>query len=405
MSDGDTRHTGLRCWIERLRLTNFRNHVQLSLDLGPAPVVVTGPNGSGKTNLLEAISLFAPGTGLRRAPLAELGRAGSDHRWGVAATVRRGDESLALGTGAPTGGVSGDAGSRNVRINGQSRGPTSLAAAVQIVWLTPGMDGLFMASASERRRFIDQLIVCFDAAHRTRLNLFERAMRQRNRLLEAPRASAAEFEGLELSLVESGVAIAAARRQALARLRATIDARAAREPDSPFPWADIAIDGTLENLLAEAPAIEVEDRYRAMLAEARPRDRAAGRLLVGPHRSDLLVGHGPKQLPARVCSTGEQKALLINLVLGHAELVGALGSGEVPILLLDEVTAHLDDRRRTALFAEVVRLGAQAWMTGTDSEPFAELAGLAQFLSSAGGVFQEAMPASETSAEPAPKTH
>lgn len=373
-------------WIERLKLHQFRSYAAISLDLGPGPVVLTGPNGAGKTNLLEAISLLQPGPGLRRAPYAEMGRVGGSHDWSVSATVRAGDQRTSIGTGLSPKAAAGDGSGRLVRIEGENRSPTALSDILEVVWLTPSMDGLFLGPAGERRRFIDRLILCFDSGFRTHLNTFERAMRQRNRLLEMGRAGHREFEGLELQMAETAVAIAAARREAVGEIRASISRRIAGKPDSPFPWADIAIDGEIESLLDEHAAVDVEDRYARLLAEGRDRDRAAGRTLQGPHRSDLLVGHGPKQLPAKVCSTGEQKALLINLVLGHAELITRRKPGGAPILLLDEITAHLDDRRRLALFGEIVELGVQAFMTGTDTTPFFPLESRAQFLAVADGI-------------------
>ncbi|MEZ5773157.1 MAG: DNA replication/repair protein RecF [Hyphomicrobiaceae bacterium] len=372
--------------VERLKLHNFRNYQSLALDLSPGPVVLSGPNGSGKTNLLEALSLLAPGQGLRRAPYAELGNVRGGRDWSVAATVSTATGRVSIGTGLGRGAESGGPQGRVVRIDGETRSPSALAELVELVWLTPAMDGLFTGPASDRRRFLDRLVVCFDPEHRTRLNRFERAMRQRNRLLDEPRARSGEFDGLELLMAEAAVAIAAARVTAVEGLGRRIAARAAADPGSPFPWAEIALEGRLEQMLAASPALEVEDRYQALLAGMRQRDRAAGRTLEGPHLSDLLVGHGPKEMPARLSSTGEQKALLIGLVLAHAELV-ADGQGRgPPILLLDEIAAHLDDRRRAALFAAILGLGAQAFMTGTDELPFAALRNRAQFLHVSEGI-------------------
>jgi DNA replication and repair protein RecF len=227
--------------------------------------------------------------------------------------------------------------------------------------------------------------LCFDASHSARVGRFERAMASRNRLLADGVRENARLEGLEIVMAEAGVAIAAARAEAAAAISAVMTERRARDAGSPFPWSRIAIDGALERDLAARPAVDVEDAYLAALAEARERDRAAGRTLDGPHRSDLAVGHGPKNVPARLCSSGEQKALLLGLVLAHAELTKERREGIAPILLLDEVTAHLDDARRAALFAEIVRLGAQAWMTGTDPGPFAALREAAQFWAVAEG--------------------
>ncbi len=260
---------------------------------------------------------------------------------------------------------------RVVRIEGETRsGSGALADYVEMVWVTPATDGLFLGPASERRRFLDRLIVCFDSGHRTRTGQFERAMASRNRLLADGVNENARLEGLELVMAETGVAIAAARAEAVAALAAVSAQRRARDPASPFPWSELALAGTIDADLARLPAVDVEDAYMKVLREMRERDRAAGRTLDGPHRSDLSVTHGPKGMPARLCSTGEQKALLLGLVLAHAELVKERQEGMAPALLLDEVTAHLDEARRQALFAELLRLECQAWMTGTDQQAF-----------------------------------
>jgi DNA replication and repair protein RecF len=368
-----------RSWVERVRLTDFRNYASFGLDTGSEPVVLTGPNGSGKTNLLEAVSLLTAGQGLRRAPYPELTRLGG-REWAVAAAVRTPHGAVSIGTGLKSQGDGGRPG-RIVRIDGEDRpGPGALAGLVDIVWLTPAMDGLFTGPAAERRRFLDRLVVpSFDPGFRTRLGQFERAMQQRNRLLAEDAREAALFTGLEHVMAETGVAIAAARAAAVAELKAAIDARREAAQGSAFPWAELAIAGTLETELASRPAVEVEDSYSARLQATRERDRAAGRTLDGPHRSDLLVGHGPKQMPASVCSTGEQKALLIGLVLAHADIARQRRDNAAPILLLDEIAAHLDPLRRAALFEEIVALGSQAWMTGTDVQAFSGLAGRAQF--------------------------
>jgi DNA replication and repair protein RecF len=286
---------------------------------------------------------------------------------------------VGIGTGfdhREAGGRSG----RVVRIDGESRsGSGALARELDILWLTPAMDGLFTGPASERRRFLDRLIPSFDPGYRTRLGQFERAMQHRNRLLADDVRDDARFTGLERIMAETGVAIAAARATAVAELGATIAARRETVRESPFPWADLALAGALEADLATRPAVDVEDGYAATLRAARERDRAAGRTLDGPHRSDLVVGHGPKSMPASVCSTGEQKALLVGLVLAHADHIRRHRDGRAPILLLDEIAAHLDPPRRAALFEEIVALGGQTWMTGTDVEGFSALAGRAQF--------------------------
>jgi DNA replication and repair protein RecF len=367
-----------RIWVERLRLTNFRNYQSLALSVGPAPVVLTGSNGAGKTNLLEAVSLLTAGQGLRRAPYPELTRIGSAG-WAVAASVHVPQGRMDIGTGLEPH-KSGARSGRTVRIDGKDQpGSGALSGLADINWLTPAMDGLFTGSGSERRRFLDRLIPSFDPGHRARLGQFERAMQQRNRLLAEDVREPARFAGFERVMAETGVAIAAARIAALAELGAAIDARRQEAQESAFPWAELAVAGTLESQLSERPAVDVEDAFAAHLQATRERDRAAGRTLDGPHRSDLIVGHGPKQLPASVCSTGEQKALLIGLVLAHAELVRRHRNGAAPVLLLDEVAAHLDPSRRAALFDEIAALDSQAWMTGTDVQAFSGLLGRAQF--------------------------
>jgi DNA replication and repair protein RecF len=367
-------------WISRLALSDFRNHASLTLKLDERPVVLAGPNGAGKTNVLEAVSLLAAGQGLRRAPYPELARRNGGGGWAVAGTLQTADGPVDIGTGVAPEGGSERAG-RIVRINGEPQaGSGVLASHVEMVWLVPAMDGLFTGGASERRRFLDRLVLCFDPAHAQRSGQFERAMRQRNRLLADDVRDGSQFAGLEAVMAETGTAIAAARVEALAGLSSEIEKRRHRDPGSPFPWATLALEGILEQALASQPAVEVEDAYQAMLSRHRERDRAAGRTLDGPHRSDLVVGHGPKEMPASASSTGEQKALLIGLVLAHARLMAETRGGIAPILLLDEIAAHLDERRRAALFAEILRLGSQAWMTGTDSSAFSSLANDAQFL-------------------------
>jgi DNA replication and repair protein RecF len=370
-----------RLWVERLTLTNFRNYETVVLDLGPEPIVLVGANGSGKTNLLEAVSLLAPGQGLRRAVYADLARVPGDGGWSIAARVHTDLGAIDIGTGlAPAAGPDVATG-RLVRIDGVAKsGSGVLADYVEVSWLTPAMDGLFSGPGSERRRFLDRLILCFDAEHARRASRFERAMQQRNRLLADGVRDPARFAGLEEMMAETGVALAAARAEAAAALAAVSERRRARDAASPFPWAVIAVEGSLEADLAHHSALDVEERFKASLRTGRERDRAAGRTLEGPHRSDLLVGHGPKSMPARLCSTGEQKALLLGLVLSHAVLTAERRDGRAPILLLDEVTAHLDEQRRAALFAEILQIGTQAWMTGTDRVSFAALEGRARVI-------------------------
>lgn len=380
-----------RLWLERIALSHYRNYDEVSLEVSEQPVVLVGENGAGKTNFLEAISLLAPGRGLRNAAFTDLLSQGV-HRepWSVSARVHTAIGAVTIGTGTkPQAGPVPPGPSRQqriVRIDGDTRSSSGiLSEYVEMVWVTPAMDGLFTGPASERRRFLDRLVLCFDSGHRALSGRFERAMQQRNRLLADNAMEPHLYAGLEQVMAETGVALAAARTEAVRAIRAVIADRRQRNEGSPFPWSEVAVEGDLEKALAERPAVEVEDWYAAKLAEARPRDRGAGRTLDGPHRSDFVVGHGPKETQARLCSTGEQKALLIGLVLAHAELVRQRRDGLAPILLLDEITAHLDHDRRTALFEEVLNLEAQAWMTGTDRTAFASLEGRAQFATVSSG--------------------
>jgi DNA replication and repair protein RecF len=372
----------VRLWVGRIALTNFRSYAAATLEIGPAPVVLLGANGAGKTNLLEAVSLLAPGSGLRRAGYSELARLGGPGDWAVAARVTTREGAFDIGTGQRTGTGAGSGegtrAGRIVRIDGETVAAGALADHVDMVWLTPAMDGLFTGPAAERRAFLDRLVRCFDAGHAPRAARFERAMRQRNRLLEDG-GERAVLDSLEIQMAEAGVAMAAARLEAVAALQAQTETRRHREPASPFPWFTLALEGTLEADLALHAAVDTEDLYRDRLRQARDRDRAAGRTLEGPHRSDLAVGHGPKTMPARLCSTGEQKALLMGLVLAHAGLIAERREGAPPILLLDEIAAHFDAERRAALFDEILALKAQAWMTGTDAGAFAALGGRATF--------------------------
>ena len=373
-----------RVWVERLQLTDFRNYAQLTLTVGPSPVVLAGANGSGKTNLLEALSLLSPGRGLRGTHYTELARIGTS-RWAVAARVNVPSGPIEVGTGVASESDGGGPHGRRVRLNGENgTAAAALAAVGDVLWLTPTMDGLFGGPASDRRRFLDRLVASFDPQYRAQLARFGRAMQHRNRLLFEEVREVARFEGLEQLMAETGVAIAASRCSAVAELTAAITLRRDAAADAAFPWAALRLAGTLEDALARRAAIDVEDGYLAGLARGRERDRAAGRTLEGPHRSDLLIGHGPKGLPAGSCSTGEQKALLTGLVLAHADLVARRGRA-APILLLDEVTAHLDAARRAGLFAELLALGSQAWMSGSDPEAFSAIAGRAQMLRVEGG--------------------
>jgi len=367
-----------RLSVGTLTLTDFRNYARARVDLDASPVVLVGDNGSGKTNLLEAVSLLGAGHGLRGRPYGELARKDGAGGFAIAATVVTRHGEVEIGTGFLPG-TREDGAGRTVRIAGKERSTGALGEYVKHVFLIPAMDGLFTGGASERRRFLDRLVLAIDPKMRTPLNRYDRAMRQRNRLFQMREYSRPLFEGLEEQMAEAGVAIAAARLDAVERLAALIEETREARGQGPFPHAVLTLHGTLETELAERPATEVEDLFRILLEEGRERDRAASRTLEGPHLSDLLVVHGPKNAPAAHCSSGEQKALLLGLVLAKAELIKTL-EGAAPLVLLDEVAAHLDAARREALFGEILRLGVQAWMTGTDRELFSPIAQDAQIL-------------------------
>jgi len=377
-----------RTYLAALKLTGFRNYAALSLDLDERSVVLTGPNGAGKTNLLEAVSFLSPGRGLRHAELAEVAQRPGDGGFAVAVRLVNAAGTVEIGTGVVAG-EGGPESHRRVRVNhAPARSTEALLEHLRVLWLTPAMDGLFTGPASERRRFLDRSVLAFDRRHGTRFNAFEKAMRGRNRVLAEPSPDPAWLTAIETEMAELAVAIAAARRE-WAGLIAGFIAEGYAGGASPFPAADIALAGDLEHDLEGRPAAEVEKRYAGQLASGRPRDAAAGRTLLGPHLSDLVVRHRPKQMPAESCSTGEQKALLIGLVLAQAGLVARL-TGETPLILLDEIAAHLDSLRRGALFEVLQELGAQVFMTGTDEGAFAPLGGRAQRLSVSDGRILEA---------------
>jgi DNA replication and repair protein RecF len=353
--------------ITRLTLTEFRNYRSLRLASPMRLVALTGANGAGKTNILEAISLLAPGRGLRGAPFEELARQGGAASWAIAAEIDTPAGKLSAGTGWSGQSEAGDGGGRLVVIDGEvQKGSGALGQHMRLLWLTPAQDRLFAGPASDRRRFLDRLVAASDPEHGSRLTVFEKVMRERNLLLAEPRADAAWLSSLEAQMAEAAVAISAARLIGLEALQTHIgEARAS----SSFPWAEVAVEGEIEALVSQKPAVQVEDEYRRILRDSRGLDRAAGRTLRGPHRSDLAVVHGPKAMPAGHCSTGEQKALLIGLVLAQARAVRT-GVGVSPILLLDEVAAHLDRARRRSLLEALAALGSQSWMTGTDAQLF-----------------------------------
>ena len=357
--------------IRRLTLTNFRSYRTAQIEVGADLVVLTGANGAGKTNLIEAISFLAPGRGLRRPTLEDVAFAEGDGSWAVSADVDGALGLATLGTGIEPPTSEEAATARKCRID---REPVASAAAfadhLRVVWLVPAMDGLFNGPASERRRFLDRLVLAVDPEHGSRVSALERSLRSRNRLLEDARPDPHWLDAIEHETAELAVAVTALRVETVSRLQAALTAR--RDPASAFPAAEIALAGWMEQLMPLHPAVEIEDRYRALLRDNRGRDAAAGRTLDGPHLSDLGVLHAGKGIAAAAASTGEQKALLIGLVLAHAGLIADM-SGFAPVLLLDEVVAHLDPSRRIALYAELHSLGAQAWMTGADAAAFAEI--------------------------------
>ncbi|UMY19393.1 DNA replication/repair protein RecF [Methylobacterium organophilum] len=360
--------------LSRLIARDFRNHADLDLVLGRRFVALVGENGAGKTNLLEAISLFCPGRGLRRADFATMARQGGPGGFAVSATLSGDGDGHRLGTGLEPPGHDGRA-ARLCRIDGAAASsPVAFSEFLRVVWLTPDLDGLFRGPAGDRRRFLDRLVLAVDAGHGARVSAMERALRSRNRLLEERPDDARWLDAIEREVAELGIAVALARRETVERLDRLIAEN--RDDAQPFPWASVRLEGDLDDLVAVWPALEAEDRFRRALQQGRHRDRAAGRTLIGPQTTDLVVRHGPKDVPAGTASTGEQKALLIGLVLAHARLVQAM-SGLAPLILLDEVAAHLDPRRRAGLFDALEALPGQVWMTGADPALFVELDGRA----------------------------
>ena len=369
--------------VRQLRLTDFRNYRQLRLDCDVSPVVLVGDNGAGKTNLLEALSFLAPGRGLRRARLDEVGRKPREEEpapnWAVAATLETPDGRLAIGTGIEPARSEGGLPRRVVRIDGRpAASQTALGLHIAAVWLTPQLDRLFLDGASERRRFLDRLVTALHPEHAGDVAAYENAQRQRARLLADGRQGGNRdphwFTALEDTMARHGVALATNRADTVQRLDA-----AARLGVGPFPRAALAMAGEVDGWIASMAAIDAEDRLRAELAASRLRDAEAGTTCVGPHRSDLAVRYLDLDMPAAEGSTGQQKAILVSIALAHARLV-TLSRGRPPLLLLDEIAAPLDGERRAALFDEVVALGVQSWMTGTDAELFKPLEGRAQIL-------------------------
>ncbi len=358
--------------ITELKLHHFRCYEQLKLEgLTDGLIVLCGANGAGKTNILEAVSLLTPGRGLRGAKVIDVQKNADPAPWVVSSHVQTKYEDVLLGTGLdPKGGEK-----RIIRINGQTaKSQATLAEYLSCIWLTPQMDRLFLDSSRERRKFLDRLVFAFDPGHAGRVTRYENALSQRSKLLRENVMDDAWLSGLEQQMAETGIAIAAARLEFVERLQVACLAADATH----FPHARISIKGVVENLLSMSPALEVEDDFKAQLRASRERDAITGGAQSGPHKSDLIIYYSEKNMPADQCSTGEQKALLIGLILAHARLIKA-ERGEPPILLLDEVAAHLDDERRAALYDILIDLKAQAWMTGTDRDLFKAIENKAQF--------------------------
>jgi DNA replication and repair protein RecF len=345
--------------LSTLRLIAFRSYARADLAVGPNPIALAGPNGAGKTNILEAVSLLAPGRGLRRAQPADFARQPDPIGWSVAATLTTPTDPTALWTGAEA-----DA-RRTAKRDDKAVSVLSLGRVARILWLTPALDRVFVEGPAERRRFLDRIALSFTPDHAEHANRYERAMRDRNRLLRDGSGDGRWLSALEAQMVEAGAGLAAGRRTALAGLLA------AQDGTSAFPRAEATLEGPFEEDAPDAGA------YAARLHDGRYQDGQAGRTLYGPHRSDLAVRYAAKDVPASACSTGEQKALLVSLILANARALAAQ-EGTPPILLLDEIAAHFDEDRRAHLFGEIEALGAQAWMTGTEWALFEALGPTAQ---------------------------
>jgi len=372
--------------LTRLRMQDFRNHARASIRVSSGIVVIAGENGSGKTNLLEAVSLLGPGRGLRGARMADLGRRVAEEAlpWAVSGRFEGPEGSFDLGTGTADGG-GGE--KRAFRLDGEAvKVQADLGRIVAAVWLTPQMDRLFQEAASGRRRFLDRLVYALEPNHAREVSSYEGAMTQRNRLLSDGRSGSrpepAWLDGLEDAMARHGVALTAARRSLVTRLNGALADGLA----GAFPAALLGLECETAAALEGQPALAVEDGLREALRGRRGRDAAAGMTLAGPHRCDLRLSHLPKGVPAELCSTGEQKALLISTVLAHSALIAA-SRGFAPLLLLDEIAAHLDAARRDALFEALAALPAQSFLTGTEPGVFASLGAAAErFAIGPGGI-------------------
>lgn len=353
--------------ISKLLLTRFRSYASLALSCTTDPVVLTGPNGAGKTNLLEALSLLSPGRGCRQAKLMDLQQQGSELQgpWAVSVGLESQDAAHRVGTSAITSPTGREG--RRVFINGQEGLPqTRLSDVVNVLWLTPMMDRLFLEGATARRKFLDRLVYSFDSQHASRINRFELCMRERNRLLADHSCYHSWLSSLEKQMCAEAFTILLARQRTLGYLQG-----ACEKGRGPFPCPLLSLKGTLEENFSQESETFM-GAYAQLLESCRPRDQAAGRTFMGPHATDFMVHYKEKNMPAHQCSTGEQKALLVAIILAAARLK-AQDQGAVTLILLDEVVAHLDVHRRQALLQEIVALPLQAWMTGTDPSFFAPI--------------------------------
>nr|WP_226892717.1 DNA replication/repair protein RecF [Phycobacter azelaicus] len=346
--------------MTELTMSHFRSHLRAEMHLDGRPVALFGPNGAGKTNILEAVSLFSPGRGLRRASAAEMTRRPEALGWKLRAVLQAPDQAYEVETWSEGGNA------RQVRVDNKASNQIALGQICRVVWLIPAMDRLWIEAAEGRRRFLDRIVLSFEPDHAEATLAYEKAMRERNRLLKDQNRDPAWYKVLEMQMADAGHRINAARIAAVSLLQ-----EAQAQAETAFPVAE------LELIQSEGSMPGSEEDLREALAESRFRDLAAGRTLVGPHRTDLIGTYAAKGVPARDCSTGEQKALLVSLILANARALAAR-EGAPPIVLLDEVAAHLDAARRAALYDEICALGAQAWMTGTEAELFAEMGTRAQ---------------------------
>jgi len=360
--------------VERINLSRFRCYEIFSVSLDTRPVILTGPNGAGKTNLLESLSFLIPGRGLRRARLSEVKHQGSTNPWVISIQLRDEKEKVHIGTGLDP--ESPETERRLTKINGEKvKSQSVLTKWVSVLWLTPQMDRIFLEGSQGRRQFLDRLVYGFDPNHAQRLNRYEQVLKERNLLLRQGCYDPRWLAGLEEILVSEGIALTIARKEIVSQLSSILKSK-----EGSFPQAELSLEGTTETLLDGRSLLDIEEEMRQLLHASREQDRLTGRTSLGPHRSDLLVVHPEKNQPAALCSTGEQKALLISIVMASAHLL-SVRTGTIPLLLLDEVVAHLDETRRSALFDELLKLKIQAWLTGTDVSLFEELQGGAQFLS------------------------